>query len=473
MYRNNKSRAKNDVLPTVELQCHVILPRVSASRTGIMLHGNSLSALPLPNLLRSTLVLHACGSDTLVRAASVLLTRNFSPVLAAAKPTVFRHFAAGESIDDVRAVATRLSASGVSCIVDHATEEIEADGERAGNVDSKRSLLQTLSSELGGTCRFMPVKMTGLVAPTLLERLTDGVRRVESRTETRPSSSSETCVAVSAVVELPEAAAAAALSDAEQTELTTAVERMRSLCDGASSSGVSLLLDAEQWHRQPAIRLLARTLAAEFNATPGKPPLVYDTHQAYLRGCEGRLRADLAHAKAHGYTLAVKLVRGAYTQGERARDASVLQPDKPATDAAYDACASMLLQAATATHETEGAAARSTPASAALLLATHNRASARVVAEAMAAAGTPADHPRVHFAQILGMADDLTFSLGLGGFNACKLVPFGDFGEVLPWLLRRLEENRDALGAAAEERPLLRRELARRVTDALALRWGT
>ena len=72
-------------------------------------------------------------------------------------------------------------------------------------------------------------------------------------------------------------------------------------------------------------------------------------------------------------------------------------------------------------------------------------------------------HPRVHFAQILGMADDATYGLGAAGYNALKLVPYGAFDELLPWLLRRLEENSSILGAAAEERPLLRRELRRRV----------
>ena len=95
--------------------------------------------------------------------------------------------------------------------------------------------------------------------------------------------------------------------------------------------------------------------------------------------------------------------------------------------------------------------------------------SALSVAGALLARTGRPEHSAVDFAQILGMADDLTFSLGLDGFNAHKLVPYGAFEELLPWLLRRLEENHDALGAAAEERPLLRRELARRVAGAVGL----
>ena len=71
-------------------------------------------------------------------------------------------------------------------------------------------------------------------------------------------------------------------------------------------------------------------------------------------------------------------------------------------------------------------------------------------------------------AAILGMADDLTLALGARSFNALKLLPYGKLEEVLPWLLRRLEESQDALGASADERPLLRREVHRRALQAAA-----
>lgn len=401
-----------------------------------------LSALPLPHLLRSTAVLHACASDSLVRGASSILSKavalRVTPVLAVARVTIFHQFAAGESLADVRAVATRLHQSGVRCIVDHSTEEIQADDARRANVDIKLALLRTLSEELGGSCAFMPVKVTALIAPTMLERLTTGI----------PNSSA-------APVELNEAAEAAGLDASEHAELATAVQRMRTLCRGAADAGVGLLLDAEQAHRQPAIRVLARHLAAEFN-TQG--PLVYDTHQGYLRGCHQRLLADLAHARQHGYVLGVKLVRGAYRSGEGARDATVLQPSKAHTDAAYDECASTLL-----------AEAISTRPRASLLLATHNRPSVERVADALRERAAPLDHPNVHFAQILGMADDMTLSLGMEGFNSYKLMSYGALDDVLPWLLRRLEENHDALGAAADERPLLRHEVRGRLMRAVGL----
>jgi hypothetical protein len=401
-----------------------------------------LAALPLPSLLRSTTVLHACGSDALVRAGSALITRAAKagalggPVVAMAKATVFRQFVAGESLSDVKAISNGLlSAGGVRCIVDHSVEEGEAEHERRSNLEAKLQLLQTLSGELGASCAFVPIKLTSLVDPSLLERLTEGAPKAG---------------------DLQGAADAASLDETERGELSRALSTLRELCGGAASVGVPLLLDAEQTHRQPAIRLLARTLASEFNS-PTAPPIVYDTHQAYLRGTRERIAEELELAERGGYTLAVKLVRGAYRGSEAMRGGgSQLQPTKGHTDAEYDECARLLVESSCAEKPTG-----------ALVLATHNRASTFRVVEAMNAHGVPNEHARVHFAQILGMADDLTLSLGLAGLNALKLVPFGHFSQVLPWLLRRLEENQDALAAAATERPLLRGELQRRAAAAL------
>ena len=137
---------------------------------------------------------------------------------------------------------------------------------------------------------------------------------------------------------------------------------LRELCEGARAAALPLLLDAEQTHRQPAIGMLARALSREYNP-PGAAPLLYNTHQAYLRGAEARLREELAHARAHGYTLAVKLVRGAYTEGEVQRgNAAALQPSKAATDAAYDACAALLLRRLALADAPALAAARRAPA---------------------------------------------------------------------------------------------------------------
>ena len=376
----------------------------------------SAAAVPTPQLVRSALVLHACASPSIVLHAARMLQRAAAsnsplarPALLAARHTIFTHFAAGETLHDVRVVAARLGAAGVRCIVDHATEESTEASARAHNLERKLALLAELRAELPAAAAFVPVKLTALVDPAALERAT------------------------------------ASPSDADAL-LAEGVAQCRPLCEAARAASIPLLLDAEQTPRQPAIMRIARALSAEFNPR-GAAPTLYNTHQMYLRGARATLDEEAAHAAEAGYVLAVKLVRGAYMQTE---PAAALQPSKGATDDAYDGAAALLLE-------------RVADGGGALLLATHNRRSLQKLGERMAELGLARDDPAVHAAQILGMADDATYGLGAAGYNALKLVPYGAFDELLPWLLRRLEENSSILGAAAEERPLLRRELRRRV----------
>lgn len=175
---------------------------------------------------------------------------------------------------------------------------------------------------------------------------------------------------------------------------------------------------------------------------------------------------------------------GAYIHGETASGfRERIRQTKAATDAAYDSAVRILLQSIAADEQ-----------SAALVIATHNEASVVSAVSTMEELGLQPDHPNVHFAQILGMADHLTYALGLGtkhtstsarkitaptmatdeedtgsdkgrvsdSYNVAKLLVYGDFDQVLPWMLRRLQENQDVLGAAARERSLLWRELRRR-----------
>eukprot|EP00308_Calcidiscus_leptoporus_P012109 CAMPEP_0119398132 /NCGR_PEP_ID=MMETSP1334-20130426/140687_1 /TAXON_ID=127549 /ORGANISM="Calcidiscus leptoporus, Strain RCC1130" /LENGTH=428 /DNA_ID=CAMNT_0007421987 /DNA_START=19 /DNA_END=1305 /DNA_ORIENTATION=+ len=413
---------------------------------GVHTTQSGLAALSGRELAHSSALMHLCASSTLVHLVSRALCAAAKapstlglPALMAARHTIFAQFAAGEVVGDVRRVARRLSESGVQCIVDHSTEEATGSNARRENLDAKLSLLSLLAADLSDACAFMPIKPTALVSPSLLERLT----------EVDATSASDSF-----------AEALALLDEREQEELRHDMEGLRRLCAHARSVRIPLLFDAEQTHRQPAIRLLTRELAAEFNPSSAEPILYY-TQQAYLQGAAASICSEMAHAKQRNYTFAVKLVRGAYRASESRTNPHYLQPSKADTDREYDTCVERLLHELAAA-EGPQADERSRPC-VALLLATHNRPSIERACHLMRDLGLAKANSRVHFAQILGMADDLTHTLGLSGFNALKLVPFGSFEEVLPWLLRRLEENQDALGASAAERPLLRGEIWRRL----------
>mmetsp|Transcript_14565 Transcript_14565/g.47085 ORF Transcript_14565/g.47085 Transcript_14565/m.47085 type:complete len:245 (-) Transcript_14565:182-916(-) len=143
-----------------------------------------LAALSSPRLAQSAAVLHLCGSRLLVNGAVALLRAASSrpaaglPLLWAMKQTAFRHFTAGESLADVRAAAATLAPAGVRMIVDHSTEESEAADARQANLRAKVALLGKLRAELAGECVFVPIKLTALASPTLLERLTAGAGRL-------------------------------------------------------------------------------------------------------------------------------------------------------------------------------------------------------------------------------------------------------------------------------------------------------
>jgi hypothetical protein len=358
-----------------------------------------------------------------------------APLLGITRRTVFEHFCAGEALADCERVATQFRGAGVRLIVDHSVEEREAPEDWASNLAAKKALLRDAHALLGTDVSYVPIKVTALASPALLETMT------------------------AAIVAHPdeawldaEADPTAALDGAECALLASALDNLGSLCEEAARVGVPLLLDAEQSHRQPAIDYLARRLMRRFN---GQRPVLFNTYQLYLRGAGRRVERDVADARLGGYAFAAKLVRGAYIASEaaRARELGVApptQPSKEATDAASAACVAAMLR-----HVAADAAA--------LVVATHNHASVGAATEAMAAHGLPPGHAGVHFAQIMGMCNGLTLSLGAAGHNAHMLVLFGSFGEVFPWLLRRLDENADVMGAGAVEQPLLERELAARL----------
>jgi proline dehydrogenase len=164
------------------------------------------------------------------------------------------------------------------------------------------------------------------------------------------------------------------------------------------------------------------------------------------------VRSLIARAKEEGFIPAIKLVRGAYMEKERARAdskgyESPIHPNKEATDRAYDDALKFIL------NESIGAF---------LCAGTHNAHSSTLTIECMEKASMTPRHERVWFAQLLGMSDDLTFNLANSGYRAAKYVPYGPIAAVLPYLFRRAQENTSIAGQSGRELQLIERELRRR-----------
>jgi proline dehydrogenase len=159
---------------------------------------------------------------------------------------------------------------------------------------------------------------------------------------------------------------------------------------------------------------------------------------------------DIAVSK--GYILGAKLVRGAYMEKERKRAAemgypSPIQPNKAATDKDYDEGVHFCLD-------------RLDHIS--LFIGTHNEQSCMLAAKFMEQHGVPHNHSRVYFSQLFGMSDNISFNLAHEGYNVAKYLPYGPVKDVIPYLMRRAQENTSVAGQTGRELSLINKELMRR-----------
>ncbi|GJJ70833.1 proline dehydrogenase [Entomortierella parvispora] len=271
------------------------------------------------------------------------------------------------------------------------------------------------------------------------------------------------------------------------------LERMESLCEQAEKTHTRLMIDAEQTYFQPAIDSVALHLQERFNhsATSTESlvsdggdkdgPLIFNTYQMYLKDALGRLQQDYTRAQRNGYVLAAKLVRGAYMVSERKR-AQELGLEDPicdgieATHVSYNAGVDFLLgemmnsRAKTGLKQIEDGTLPS-PSSPSLSLksspvvlfvASHNKDSVIRTCERMQELELSPESGLVMFGQLMGMCDQISYTLGQHGYGIYKYVPYGPIHHVIPYLIRRAQENASVLGGVAVERRLLWEELKSR-----------
>lgn len=243
------------------------------------------------------------------------------------------------------------------------------------------------------------------------------------------------------------------LTDEERQLLLVMRGRINALVALADKLDVRVMIDAEHSYFQPAIDNIAAELMRRHNHSR---PLVFTTYQMYLRDSLQRLRDDQLRAKSGNYYFAAKLVRGAYMELERRRAdelhyASPIHASIEETHESYNTGAAQLIASIAAGERAE------------LMIASHNQASIELVLSAASASGLGPAHAPIYFAQLLGMADHLTYSLGAAGFKAYKYVPYGKIREVMPYLIRRAQENSDIMSGVGLELSMLTRELTRRL----------
>jgi proline dehydrogenase len=243
--------------------------------------------------------------------------------------------------------------------------------------------------------------------------------------------------------------ALAKLSNEERAEWQKVCDRFDLICKAADKANVGFLVDAEETWIQDPVDALTMLMMDSFNK---EKLVIYNTLQLYRHDRVEFLKQCYKAAEERNFLLAVKLVRGAYMEKERKRAQekgypSPIQPDKASTDNDYNEAVRFCLE-----HNDRIG----------VIVASHNEHSNLLATQLMDKAGLTHDHPHVHFSQLYGMSDNITYNLAAAGFSVSKYLPFGPIKDVVPYLMRRAEENTSVGGQTSRELGLIEKELKRR-----------
>jgi proline dehydrogenase len=335
------------------------------------------------------------------------------PIKGLIKNTLYKVFCGGETIEECQPVVEKLWRSHIGAILDYS---IEGKSEDAVFDSTKNEIYRTITrANQDESVPFAVFKMTGLARLELLEKVSAGKE----------------------------------LFVQEQEEWNRARARVEELCAYSHSLGQALFIDAEETWIQDAIDALVIEMQARYNR---EKPLIYNTLQMYRNDRLDFLKQSHEQAKAGGYKLAVKLVRGAYMEKERERAdqmgyPSPIQPDKAATDRDFN-----LALAYCVDHIGDIA----------FVNGTHNEESVGLLARLMRDRGIEPNHPHVSFSQLFGMSDNLSYVLAKNGYCVSKYLPYGPVKDAVPYLIRRAQENTSVVGQMSRELELIAKELKRR-----------
>jgi proline dehydrogenase len=239
------------------------------------------------------------------------------------------------------------------------------------------------------------------------------------------------------------------LSEAEQVEWNSVINRFDIACKTAFEKDVMLLIDAEESWMQDAADAIVTDMMRKYNQ---QKAIVFNTLQMYRWDRLAYLKQLHEQAKTEGFHIGMKLVRGAYMEKENARAAekglkSPICVSKEATDINYDAAVLYMVE-----HLEQMA----------IFAGTHNEESSYKLMQLLDEKGISKDDKRIFFGQLLGMSDNISFNLAANDYNVAKYLPFGPVRDVMPYLIRRAQENTSLAGQTSRELTLIKKEKERR-----------
>ena len=343
--------------------------------------------------------------------------------------TIFKQFVGGETLEQNALVADKLEQYGVQVILDYGVEGKEGEENFDHACEEFIRVIDYAATQ--PNIPFMSIKVTGFAGFSLLEKLD---------TMMHQHSGSLMKKYLKAVDELP---------TAEKEEWHRVRVRMLRICETASKKNVGVFVDAEETWIQDPVDALTILMMDTYNK---EKCIVYNTTQHYRHDRLQFLKDSFEAAVERKFILGAKLVRGAYMEKERKRAAemnypSPIQANKEASDKDFNEavrfCIDHIDQIAT-------------------VVASHNEYSNMLAVELLQQKGLPLNHPHIHWSQLYGMSDNITFNLAKAGCGVSKYLPFGPIKDVVPYLMRRAQENTSIGGQTGRELALISKEMKRR-----------
>jgi proline dehydrogenase len=335
------------------------------------------------------------------------------PVESLIRVTVFDHFCGGTTEDDCLSVVDKMFTKGVSSVLDYSVEGKEEEEQFDAALQMTLKTIEFAKERKA--IPFAVFKPTGLGRFYLYEKIG----------EKQP------------------------LTLEEQNEWNRVVARFDLICKTAHDKDVALLIDAEESWMQDAADELVTDMMRKYNK---KKAIVFNTLQLYRWERLDYLKKLHNQAKAEGFYIGMKIVRGAYMEKENSRAEEIGYPtpiceSKEATDINYDLTMEYMMDNLDIMS---------------IFAGTHNESSSYKLIEMIESRGISKNDNRIWFGQLYGMSDNISYNLAKYGFNVAKYLPFGPVRDVMPYLIRRAEENTSVAGQTSRELNLLKTERQRR-----------
>lgn len=336
------------------------------------------------------------------------------PVSKIIKPLIYDHFCGGETFESCKTRLKSLKKHNIKSILIYAVEGKAHESEFENSVASTLKCIE-FAAENRDTVSYIVFKPTGIASIELLEKKDAGKK----------------------------------LTLEEQEQYQKYLGRIEKISERAYEKKVRLYFDAEETWIQNGIDQICLEMMKRFNR---ESAIIYNTYQLYRNDKLKSLESDIQLAKSQKFFLGAKLVRGAYLEQENLRAeklsySSQMQVSKANTDRDFDLAIKLCLENKDQVY---------------LSCCTHNEKSTKFLIKLLNDYQVPKDSQYIDFAQLLGMSDNQTYLLAQNNFNVSKYVPFGPVKEVIPYLMRRAQENTSVRGQTNREAQLIKKELLRR-----------